>query len=175
MKIQICYYDSDESNILKLKFKESLLYFLNITNNSKIDDIFYDLKCYQYIIIDDKQYYLSDKMLNTDIFKYVPFYEFIDMIELLKICNNNTFIINLNNFKDYNILNETYFEIHNVVDYEPTFNINNFSDYGNLSLLIINNIAYIIDSNYSIFFFKYNKINSDVFIRNIKLKNIISS
>ncbi len=86
MKLQIHYYDSDESNILKLKIKKTLLYFLNITNNTNIDDIFNDLKCYQYIIIDDNHYYLSDKMFDTDAFFYIPFYNFIDMIDLLKLC-----------------------------------------------------------------------------------------
>lgn len=87
---------------------------------------------------------------------------FINNVELLKHCNEKTFVIQ---FENYNDLME--------IDKREKIHHRNYALNTN-NLIIIDNEYYTINvQEYELFFSKFKTINYNTYIRSIKLKNIV--
>lgn len=167
MKIQLCNIEHNKQEIYN-----SLVYLLKNHSSDYISNIIFNVKSYHYIVIDDDKLYVSKNHLN--IFEYLFIYsnDFIKIVELLKKCDDNTYIIDINDKLDYLKLKLNHFKyIYNETEIFQNVIWNlKFS-----CLLIINNEAHMINKKLSYELFNYKRIDSTLYIRNIKLKNIITS
>lgn len=111
------------------------------------------------LIIDDKILEYNDTTFYCNIIDDV---RFIDIVNKLKRCNENTFLIKIKSINEY----ESICSIDKKFEFKYPY-------YGDFSYLIINNEKHRIECNNIMFFHKYKTYDYLSYKRSIKLKQLL--
>lgn len=155
------------NNDLKSQLKKSLIFLFH----KKSDEIFHlinNIKTNEYLIINDNNEF---EIQHTNITDYSRLYltdiSFIKMIDILKKCNKDTYVIKINDKTENNNLMKSCPQINYFFPFSDVFCFDEYLIYTN------NEIHVITTYVYEELFNKYKPIDINTFLRSIKLKQIV--